>query len=157
MPLIIITETERDVKEWLSASPTEAEPGSYPKLFYNVNLPPMLIRDADHEAEVGEAWRPLNVGLVPDVPPVTIEPASDSLPATAGSGSFSVTITGPGASGTWTATKDGTATWLTFSPTTPQSADGTVSYSVTLNTGALRTGNIYVNGKTFAVTQSAGV
>jgi hypothetical protein len=153
----MMPETDKDVKEWLTASPMEAESGSYPKLFYNVNLPPTLVRDAARETELGEAWRPLNVAPLPDVPPVTIDPTSVSRPATAGSGSFHVTITGPGVSGTWTATKDGTAAWLTFSPLTPQSADGTVSYSVTLNTGALRTANIYVNGKTFGITQSAGI
>ena len=154
----MMPETDKDVKEWLTASPTEAETGSYPKLFYNVNLPPTLVRDAARETELGEAWRPLNVGApLPDVPPVTIDPTSAPMAATAGTGMFHVTITGPGVSNTWTATKDGTATWLTFSPTTPQPADGDVSYSVTANTGALRTGNIYVNGKTFAITQSAGV
>jgi hypothetical protein len=156
MPLIIITETERDVKEWLSASPTEAEPGSYPKLMYNVNLPPVIVRDADHEGAMGEAWRPLNVAPLPEVPTVALNPTSDSVAATPETASFHVTITGPGVSGTWTATK--TAAWLTIvAPATPQSVDGDVTYAVAANVGVARTADITVNGKTFAITQSAGV
>jgi hypothetical protein len=102
--------------------------------------------------ELGEA-----AGQIPDVPPVTLSPTSGSAPAAGGSGSFAVTITGPGISGTWTCTKDATASWLGFSPTAPQSADGTVNWTAGLNTGATRTANFYVNGKTFTVTQSAPV
>jgi hypothetical protein len=156
MPLVTFTQEERDIRAWLSTNPTEAEPDAYPKLMYNVNLPPVVVRDAAAEDSMGEAWRVLNVSLVPEVPPVTINPTSASMEATAGSGSFTVTITGPGVSGTWTATKDSTATWLTFSPDTPQSVDGDVTYSVTANIGAERSANIYVNGKTFSVTQAAG-
>jgi hypothetical protein len=156
MPLIIITETERDVKEWLTASPTEAEPGSYPKLMYNVNLPPVIVRDADHEGAMGEAWRTLNVAPLPDVPTVALNPTSDSVAATPETANFHVTITGPGVSGTWTAEK--TAAWLTIvAPTTPQSVDGDVTYAVSANTGAMRTADITVNGKVFTVTQSAGI
>lgn len=83
---------------------------------------------------------------------VTISPTSDSMGTTAETANFAVTKTG---GGTWTATKDPAATWLTIvSPTTPQSASGTVTYAVTTNTGAMRSANIDVNGKTFAVTQS---
>lgn len=94
-------------------------------------------------------------GTTPDVPPVTITPTSDSLPAFGGSGSIDVTMTGQGTSGTWTVDKDSTATWLTYSPTTPQSADGTVNYTAAANAGGARTANMYINGKTFTVNQSA--
>jgi len=94
----------------------------------------------------------------PPVPPVTLSPTSAAPDATASSASFTVTMTGPGISGTWTVDKDAAATWLTVdSPTTPQTADGPVNYSVTANTGAARSANIYVNGQTFTVTQAAGV
>jgi hypothetical protein len=93
---------------------------------------------------------------LPDVPPVTISPTSDDMGAGAGAGVFAVTMTGPGTSGTWTVDKDGSATWLTYTPMTPQSTDGQVSYNVTANTGAQRVAHFYVNGKTFTVTQ-AGV
>jgi hypothetical protein len=96
-------------------------------------------------------------GTIPDVPPVTLSPTSASVPAAGGSGSLTVTITGPGTSGTWIATKDSTATWLTFTPTAPQSASGTANYTATANTGAARSANLYINGKTFAINQAAGV
>ena len=69
--IIVLTkpsETDREIAQWLSANPTEAEPGSYPKLMYNVNLPPVIVRDTEHEEAMGEAWRPLNVAPLPDVP-----------------------------------------------------------------------------------------
>jgi hypothetical protein len=154
-----------DVAVWLASNPKEAEPGAYPKLFYNVNLPPMLVRDAATEASIGSAWRPIDLlepeepgGPIPDVPPVMLVPANADVPVAGGSGSFDVTITGPGTSGTWTAEKDAVADWLTLdSPTTPQSTDGQVQYTVAANaTGVARSANIYVNGQTFAITQ-AGV
>jgi len=155
-----------DVAVWLASNPTEIEAGGYPKLMYNVNLPPMLVRDAATEASIGSSWRPIDLlaepeepgGPVPDVPPVMLVPASADVLVAGGSGSFDVTITGPGTSGTWTAEKDAVADWLTLdSPTTPQSTDGQVQYTVAANaTGSPRSANIYVNGQTFAITQ-AGV
>src|SRR4249920_1276519 len=103
MPLITLTQTERDVAGWLATSPAEAEPGSYPKLMYNVNLPPVVVRDAEAEGKLGEAWRALNVVPLPDVPTVSLNTTSDTVAATAETASFHVTITGPGISGTWTA------------------------------------------------------
>ena len=92
---------------------------------------------------------------LPGVPPVTISPTSDTVDAAGGTGSFNVTITGPGTSGTWTVDKDASATWLTLtSPLTPQSTDGQVNYNVAANAGAERVAHFYVNGKTFTVTQS---
>jgi hypothetical protein len=91
---------------------------------------------------------------LPDVPPVTISPTSDTVAATGGTGSFTVTVTGPGTSGTWTVDKDATALWLTYTPTSPQTVSGTVNYDVAENLGVLRAANMYCNGKTFTVTQS---
>jgi hypothetical protein len=156
MPLIIISQAEQDVKDWLATNPTEAEPGSYPRLMYNINLPPQLVRDAEQQSEMGDAWRALNVAPLPDVPTVALNPTSDTVAATAETASFHVTITGPGISGTWTAEE--TSPWLTIvSPTTPQSVDGDVTYAASANAGAVRTADITVNGKVFTVTQSAGV
>jgi hypothetical protein len=91
---------------------------------------------------------------VPDVPPVTLSPTEAAALATGGAGSFDVAITGPGTSGTWTVDKDAVADWLTVvSPTTPQATDGTVDYDVAPNDAAERTANMYVNGKTFTLTQ----
>jgi hypothetical protein len=93
---------------------------------------------------------------IPDVPPVTINPTSANVATTGSTGNFSVTITGYGTSRNWMPTKDATADWITInSPTTPQYADGDVDYTVAPNAGAQRAANIYVNGKTFAITQDA--
>jgi hypothetical protein len=153
----MMPETERDVKEWLAANPTEASPDAYPKLMYNVNLPPLIVRDADNENALGEAWRQLNVGVIPEVAPVTIDPATADVPAAGGSDTFHVTITGIGLENTWTATKDSTADWLTVVPEGSQNADGDVTYTAAANLDVERTANIYVNGKTFVITQAAGV
>lgn len=93
---------------------------------------------------------------LPDVPPVTINPTSGTVPAAGGSGSFTVTVTGEGASGTWTVDKDASADWLFVdAPLLPQTADGVVDYSAAPNLGLLRSGAMYVNGETFTVTQDA--
>ena len=150
------SQADLDVTRWLEASPAEAEPGTYPKLMYNVNLPPVLIRDQTQEESMGDAWRVLNVAPLPEVPTVALNPTSDSVSATPETTRFHVAITGPGISGTWIAeTPDA---WITIvSPTTPQSVDGDVVYAVAANVGAMRTGDITVNGQVFAVTQSAGL
>ena len=108
-------------------------------------------------ADILETMRPEEPPALPEVPPVTISPTSAAPAAAGGPGTFDVTITGEGQSGTWTVDKDASALWLTVvSPTTPQSTDGTVDYDVAENLGVQRTANMYVNGKTFAVTQDAG-
>ena len=95
-------------------------------------------------------------GAIPDVPGVTISPTSETVLASGGSGSINVTITSPGTSGTWTVEPEASATWLTFSPTTPQSADGTVTWTAAANsTGQPRAGHCYINGKTFTCNQGA--
>src|SRR4030095_7200113 len=84
-------------------------------------------------------------GPIPDVPPVTITPTSANVAAGGGSGSISVAITGPGTSGTWTVDKEATATWLTYTPATAQSASGTVNWTAASNVGAARVGHFYIN------------
>ena len=93
-----------------------------------------------------------------DVLPVELEPKEATFDSSGGPGSFEVTITGSGASGTWTVDiLNAARTWLTLnSPTAPQSADGPVTFSVWANTGAERTGKFFVNGQPFTVTQAAG-
>jgi hypothetical protein len=88
------------------------------------------------------------------VPAVSITPKGVIVPIVGASGSIAVTITAPGTSGTWTVDKDASATWLTYSPTTPQSADGTVSWTAEANPDPARTANFYINGKTFTVDQN---
>jgi hypothetical protein len=159
------SQADLDIATFLASNPTEIKAGEYPKLMYNVNLPPMLVRDAATEAAIGSSWRAIDLlpeelpeGPMPGVPPVTIDPMDAAQPMTGGTGSFAVTVTGTGESGTWTAEKDAAADWLTIdSPTEPQTEDGTVDYTVASNgTGAERVAHIYVNGKTHTITQ-AGV
>jgi hypothetical protein len=152
----MLNEIERGVAEWLASNPADAEPAAYPKLLYNVNLPPVLVRNADDEGAMGDAWRPLNIA-VPDVPPVALNPTAAEVPAEGETGSFHVTMTGIGASGSWIATKDGFADWLTIAPETAQAEDGDVTYTVAANMDAERMANVYVNGKTFPITQAAAI
>jgi len=135
----------------------------YPQLWGNVNSPPMVIHQPEQAQDLGSAWRRIDLTPflpqpsppLPDVPPVTLSPTSADLPIEGGTGSFAVTVTGPGTSGTWTVDQDSTATWLTVdSPTEPQSASGAVDFTVEANAGAARSANMYVNGKTFAVNQA---
>jgi hypothetical protein len=82
----------------------------------------------------------------------TLSSSSASLPATAGSGSVGVTA---GSSCNWTAS---TATaWITITGGSSGTANGTVNYSVTANSGSARSGTITIAGKTFTVNQDAGV
>ena len=151
-----LTDTDITVAAWLATNPAEAEPNSYPKLLYNVNLPPVLVYTAEQQANMGSAWRPVVFpGEAPPDAVVTLEPTGDALAAAGETATFHVAITGPGS---WTAVADPAAPWLTVvAPVTPQSADGDVTYAVEANTGPERTGGITVNGQTFTVTQAAGV
>lgn len=148
-----VTDTDTVVAAWLATNPTEAAPGSYPKLLYNINLPPVLVHTAEQEKNMGANWRPVvfpGGGAL-----VTLDPASDSIADTAESASFHVAMTG---TGTWIPEVDPAATWLTIvAPTTPQSVDGDVNYAVTANTGPERMADITVSNKVFTVTQLAGV
>src|SRR4030095_5237850 len=131
----------------------------YPKIFYDVNSPPRLITNYAQIAQLGSAWRELDVTfLLPDAPRVALEPQSAKFTEATGVGSFAVIITGAGNSGNWTVTKDAVAEWLTIvSPTAPQTVDGPVNYTVSKNTGAARMAAMYVNGKTFTVAQAGAV
>jgi len=144
------------------------EPWKYPKLLYNVNVPPQMVNGPSEQKALGPQWRDFSdvaeavtelrnaAPPPPDVPPVTLQPTSQSFTAAGGNSSFQVTVDGPGISGTWTVDKDAAADWLTvIAPTTPQEDDGVVNFAVAVNGDpAERTANLYVNGKTFAVTQA---
>jgi hypothetical protein len=136
----------------------------YPQLWGNVNSPPVLIHQPEQAQALGSAWRridltpflPQPAPPLPDVPPVTLSPSSASLADVGGPVQFTVTVTGEGQSGTWTVDKDSTADWLTVqSPTEPQTESGEVLADVASNIGgAGRTAHMYINGKTFTVTQA---
>ena len=128
----------------------------YPKMMFSPDGEMKSVANAEEEAALaGEGWTD-TPPVIPDVAPVTLDPTGASFPAAGGDGSFTVTMTGPGISNTWTVDKQSEATWLTITAPpedTPQSADGTVNYTVTENTNSARTGAFYVNGKTFTVDQ----
>jgi C1A family cysteine protease len=82
----------------------------------------------------------------------SLSPSSQSLSQPVGSGSVTVTTQSGCA---WTAASN--AGWITVTSGASGTANGTVNYSVTQNTGAKsRTGTLTIAGKTFNVTQ-AGV
>jgi len=78
----------------------------------------------------------------------SLNPTSQSFSASSGSGSFTVTI---GSDCSWSATPD--VSWISITSGTSGKGNGTVNYTVSSNSGAVRTGTITVNGKTHAVTQ----
>ena len=75
-------------------------------------------------------------------PTLIIGSPETTMDADGGDGSFSVT-----SDSMWTVTKSGSATWLTLH-TTSGNGNGRVSYSVGKNTGARRTGCVYVKSGT---------
>jgi hypothetical protein len=80
----------------------------------------------------------------------TLSAAGASVPATASSGSVTVTVpTGC----TWAAASG--SSFITLTGFTNGSGTGSVSYSVSANTGASRVGTIRINDQTFTITQAA--
>ena len=82
----------------------------------------------------------------------TIAPESESIPASGGSGSVSVT-TGDGCS--WTA-QSRAPDWITITSGASGSGGGGVAYSVAGTTGPSRSGTIEIAGRTFTVNQASG-
>jgi hypothetical protein len=78
-----------------------------------------------------------------------VSPISASATAAGGTASVSVTTS---AGCTWTASSG--TTWMSITAGASGSGNGTVTYSVQGNTGALRTGNLTVAGRTVTVTQA---
>ena len=91
-------------------------------------------------------------------PPCTysLGSASASIPAGGGSRTFTIS-TNPGSSGStcpWTATPS--ASWITISSGVNGRGNGSVSYTVSNNTGAARQGTIALGGQTYTVNQAEG-
>lgn len=84
----------------------------------------------------------------------TLSPVSADVPASAGTGVFSVTTD---AACTWSATP--TASWIGISAGGSGTGPGTVTYTFADNPagGAARSGTITVNGQTFTINQAAPV
>jgi uncharacterized protein (TIGR03437 family) len=77
-----------------------------------------------------------------------INPASQSFPASGGSGTVNVTA----ATGcAWTAGSN--ATWLTVTSGSSGNGNGAVGFSVAANTGVARSSTLTIAGQTFTVTQ----
>lgn len=84
---------------------------------------------------------------------VTLAPLSQSFPAAGGEGSVTVAAS---SGGNWTA--HSSATWITITSGASGSGNGTVNYRVAANTvRTQRSGTMTIGGKSFAVTQAAGV
>ncbi len=90
--------------------------------------------------------------ITQDAPACTysISPTSASYTSAGGTGSVNVTA---GAGCAWTAvSNDG---WITITSGASGSGNGTVNYSVAVNSGAARNGTMTIAGQTFTVTQSS--
>jgi BACON domain-containing protein/all-beta uncharacterized protein len=86
----------------------------------------------------------------PAVCTFSIAPSNQSFGDLGGSGSVSVTAP---AACAWTATS--AASWLVVTSGATGSGAGTVAFSVSVNTGAARSGTLLVAGQTFTVDQAA--
>ena len=80
-----------------------------------------------------------------------ISPSSASVPATASTGSVSVTT---GAGCPWTASSG--APWITITGGGNSSGPGQVGYSIGANSGPARQSSLTVAGRTFAISQASG-
>ncbi len=92
----------------------------------------------------------LDIKAAVDVAAASISPASQNFGASGGTGAVSVTAaTGVG----WqTFVND---SWITVTSGGSGSGNGTVNFSVAVNTGSARTGTMIVAGRVFTVTQDA--
>src|SRR6218665_2467370 len=82
----------------------------------------------------------------------SLSPSSAEVSAGASNGTVNVTT---GASCTWTAVASSAAAWITNVSPSSGRGNGTVTYSLTRNTGERRTGSILIGGQTYTVTQAA--
>jgi len=80
----------------------------------------------------------------------SISPTSKSAPASGGTNNFNITTD---STCSWNAVSN--VSWITVNNASGTGA-GTISYTVSANTGPVRSGNITVNGRTFTVNQASG-
>ncbi len=93
------------------------------------------------------------IGTVIVNAPCSFSISSSSQTVSFGATTGSVNVTASSNSCTWTATSN--ASFITITAGSSGTGNGTVSYSVTANTGASsRTGTITIAGQTFSVTQA---
>ncbi len=87
-------------------------------------------------------------------PTINISPGSRAHTYSAASGQ-TVSVTAASGTCTWTAVSNNTS-WITVTGGATGTGNGTVTYSISANTGAARTGTITIGGQLFTVTQDAG-
>jgi serine protease AprX len=101
-------------------------------------------------------WGRLDIKAAVDAATVNctyqIAPTNAAATASGGPGALAIAITA-GAGCAWTAASN--ANWLTITATPHGSGNGSITYSVALNSGAARTGTLTVAGQTFTVNQAA--
>ena len=143
---------DRTVTKWRLVA---TDPGRRTREFYG------FVREFSEAFPVDGTWEASPVirisGLMYDITPeVTLTPASAAPLAAGGPASFAVAVVNS-QGGSWFPVANDP--WISIvSPTVPQSADGSVSYSVTAQSAGApeRVGTITVAGQTFTVTQAAG-
>src|SRR4029079_11707553 len=81
-----------------------------------------------------------------------LTPATTSIAAAGGSGQVTVATASDCA---WTAAADGE--WISIAPPTSGTGNGTVSFTVPVNTGSERTGSVVIGGQRATIVQSASV
>jgi all-beta uncharacterized protein/BACON domain-containing protein len=103
-------------------------------------------------AVAGQTFTVSQAAVPPPPPPCTfsISPTSQTVDATGGSGS--VTVTASAATCGWTASSN--ASWITVTSGASGTGNGSVGFAVAPNSGAAQTGTITIAGQTFSVTQS---
>jgi len=84
-------------------------------------------------------------------PTISINPTSRSHTYSSASGQ-TISVTAAAGSCGWTAVSNDD--WITITGGASGTGNGTVTYSITANTGAARTGTITIGGQTFTVTQA---
>lgn len=52
-----------DPKVWTTIPPQERDAETWPQVWYNVNVPPAVVRTAEDAAALGDAWRKLDVEI----------------------------------------------------------------------------------------------
>jgi hypothetical protein len=84
------------------------------------------------------------------VAPVVLTGSGEFFAPAEGGGTVGVTVTG---AGSWTASAG--ASWIAITGPASGTGDGTVSFTVTANTGAARAGLLTINGQTFTINQES--
>src|SRR5262249_22566901 len=131
---------------WNSAMhPARDDVGNYAKF-----CPPVVANGKVYEASFSGVLNVYGV-LSGGSQCVTIRPAKDDFGTPGGTGR--VSVSGPSECA-WTATSN--VDWITIMSGRSGSGGGSVTYSVDLNEGPIRTGTLTIAGQIFTVSQTSG-